>query len=391
MADDQGLPICLTFPCAPAPGARAVRHRVDIDVGWSVDTGHDEALERIAAALGGGASCMDALRAVLPGLRTWWQRARRETGSLIHSPDRAATWVSSEGTQRCCPAHGFVHPQQAAEHTRSVPHVAAVTGVAVRDLRAAVTGLGPVAQRAGSPPEPVDQLTAQAWECGLHPDWVAQVRTALAAEVRPAGAGPTGGPVSLGLLLAIWQTGADPKWLIRHQVDDDTRQWLAWTATDLDAEHPQAREAWLATGARRSDVVVLSEAGYQAHTAIQIAGTWRMSVPGTAKVMARWSELGYRPTAEQFGSVAGLGVGYPPGPPAVSAVERVAHALGAKRPTPAQRTAWAMDLIRCGTVPDTVAMLRASRRAGSAQSSAHPGAGVHRPPVRASADVRPRG
>ncbi len=387
MAGDHGLPLHLTFPCAPAPGARAVRHRVDIDLGWSVRTGHDEALERVAAALGGGATCIGALQAVLPGLRMWWQRAGRETGLGIRSPDHAATWVSSQGVLPCCPAAGFDDPHLAAAHVRDVPHVAAVTGVSRRDLRAAVTGLGPEAARAAALSESVDDLTADAWSCGLDPAWVQRVRTDLAAGDPTTDAAGVPRPISVELLLAIAQTGADPGWLSRHCGADDTLEWLAWTCTDLDADHPNARGQWLATGARRSDIVALSEAGYQAGTATEVARTWGLSVPGTAKLLARWCEVGYRPTATQFQSVAEVGVGYPPAPPAVSAVERVARALGVRRPTEAQRTTLAIALVRCGTVPDTVAMLRTSRAGDRGREPEQVDSGSPRARTRAHVDV----
>lgn len=364
MAGDPGLPISLMFPCSPAPGARAVRHHVEIQADWSVHTGHDEALERIAAAMGGGATCIGALKAVVPGLRAWWQRAHRQSGLLVRSPDHGATWASTDGTHRCCPAGGLTDPALAAAHVRDVPHVAAVTGVPVRDLRAAVTGLGqPTRDRAGSLPGRVDDLTAQAWACGLDPVWVDDVRRALTGP-DPGGAHQDAGLISHDLLLAIAQTGADPHWLARYRVDESARRWLAWTATDLDRAQQDARGRWLATGTRRSDIVALSEAGYQADTAVAVAHTWRMSIPGAAKLLARWSELGYRPTAAHFESVIDLGVGYLPGPPAVSAVERVARALGGTRSTVEQRTELAMALVRWGTVPDTVAMLRASHARG---------------------------
>ena len=68
----------------------------------------------------------------------------------------------------------------------------------------------------------------------------------------------------------------------------------------------------------------------------------------------------YRPAPEQLAWVGEEGVGFPPDPPAPSAVERVARALGARRPDTVERTELAIALARWGTVPHTVAALRST-------------------------------
>ena len=346
------LPLTATFPCRASAGGRATRHAVVIAPDWSVQTPHDEGLERIAAAFGGGVSCIPALRAVLPGFRMWWERATRRPGLLARSPDRGATWFSTEGALPCCPSRGFGDAAEAAAHCRGVPHVAAATRVPWRDLRNLVAGLGPAADP-GLPVGAGESLVEQAWGCGLHPSWVQGLRAELAA----AGfADPT-----LELVIAIAHKGAAVTWVAsttRSTMDPSTAPWAAWTQTELDRREPDARSDWMATGARRADIVRLSMSGYVSAAAQAVAHDWGISVPGAAQLLARWVGSGYTPDPKQLAWVGEEGVGFPPDPPAPSAVERVARALGRRHPDTAQRTELAIALARWGTVPDTVAVLR---------------------------------
>ena len=347
-----GLPLTATFPCRASVGTRPTRHEVTIEADWSVRTPHDEGLERIAAAFGGGVSCLPALRGIMPGLRMWWQRATRQTGLLARSPDRGASWFSLESALPCCPTRGFDDAAVAAAHCRHVTHVAAASRVNRRDLNALVTGLGPLADP-GPPEGAGDPLVDGAWACGLHSSWVLERRAELAAsgftEPTPE------------LLLALAHTDADVAWVAstsHGMTDPSTAPWVAWTCTELDHSEPSARRDWMATGARRADIVSLSMSGYSPVTAHAIADDWGISVPGAAQLLARWVGSGYRPAPEQLAWVGEEGVGFPPDPPAPSAVERVARALARRRPDTSERTALAIALARWGTVPDTVAILR---------------------------------
>jgi hypothetical protein len=346
------LPLTATFPCRASVGARSARHAVTIAPDWSVQTPHDEGLERIAAAFGGGVSCIPALRAVMPGFRMWWERATRQSGLLARSPDLGATWFGLEAILPCCPARGFDDAAEAAAHCRDIPHVAAASHVPGRDLRNLVSGLGPEADP--RPPEGRgDPLLEQAWACGLHPSWV----VGLLADLAAAGlAEPT-----LELVLAMAHTGADVAWVASTAggaTDPSMAPWVAWTQTDLDRREARARSDWMATGARRADIVRLSMSGYSPVEALAVAADWGISVPGAAQLLARWVGSGYRPAPEQLAWVAEEGVGFPPGPPSPSAVERVARALGWRRPDTGERTGLAIAIARWGTVPDTVAILR---------------------------------
>ena len=346
------LPLTATFPCRASARARSARHEVTIAPDWSVQTPHDEGLEQIAAAFGGGVSCIPALRAVMPGFRMWWERATRQAGLLARSPDRGASWFSLEAVLPCCPARGFDDALVAASHCRDVTHVAGASRVSARDLRHLVSGLGPRADP-GPPEGRGDPLVEQAWAHGLHSSWVLGQCSELAAAGIEE---PT-----LALVLAIAHTGADVAWVAstaRGTTDPSTAPWAAWTQTELDRREPGARSDWLATGARRADIVCLSMSGYSPVEAHAVAGDWGISVPGAAQLLGRWVRSGYRPAPEQLAWVGEEGVGFPPDPPAPSAVERVARALGWRRPDTGERTGLAIAIARWGTVPDTVAILR---------------------------------
>ena len=109
------------------------------------------------------------------------------------------------------------------------------------------------------PPEGAgDPLVEQAWDCGLHSRWVLGVRAGLLA------AGFT--EPTPELVLALAHTDADVAWVAStaHGVTDpSTAPWVAWTHTELDGREPSARRDWMATGARRVDIVSLSMSGYR--------------------------------------------------------------------------------------------------------------------------------
>jgi hypothetical protein len=369
---DRGLalPLTLTVPCRASPQARSTRHAVVIEPDWTFRTPHDEGLERIAVALGGGVSCLPLLRTTLPGFRTWWERARRMSGPLIRSPDRGSTWHCSDGVLGCCPRTGFADPHAAAAHARGVPHVVAATGAPRRPLQAKVTGL---ADRADPPAPPTpdgttpDPVSVAGWSCGLDPAWIDRVRTQMAST------GWTGFPVEdVTVLLALAQTGADPGWVVgtaqsvSTEPDPGLLRWLTWTATPLDRAEPAARAAWLRSGARRDDIVALSEAGYLPAAGEEVALGWGLSRPGAAQWLARWVGLGYRPDPADLAALHDLGLGYPPPPPARSAVERVLAMVGGRRVVGAggagggvpDLTDLAIEFVRCGNAQHTAAALR---------------------------------
>jgi hypothetical protein len=373
------LPLTLTVPCRASPRARSSPHPVVVETDWTVRTGHDEGLERIAVALGGGVSCLGLLRTTLPGFRTWWERAGRRAGPLIRSPDRGATWHCSDGVHGCCPGDGFADPHAAARHARGVAHVAAVTGAPRRQLQGMVTGLGdradPSAPSApdGKPPDP---LTVAGWSCGLDPAWTERVRAQMAA-----GDCPGQGIEDVTVLLALAQSGADPGWVLgtarstAAESEPGLLRWLAWTATQLDVANPAVRTAWLRTGARRDDIVALSEAGYLPSAVEEVAAGWGLSRPGAAQWLARWVELGYLPDPADLAALHDLGLGYPPQPPARSAVERVLAMVGGRRVVAARGargvpylTDLAVEFVRCGNAHDTAAAVRRREGLGSLPS-----------------------
>jgi len=377
------LPLTLTFPCRAAPTAPARRHPVVIRADWTVDTGHDEELERIAAALGSGVSCIPALAGVLPAFREWWRRARRQAGPQVRSPDRGRRWHCADGSFGCCPATGFADALAAATHAREARHVAAATCADRRHLVSLVAGLA----GAADPPPPdlpgadpqTRSLVQQAWAAGLPPDQVELARGPLARH---------GHDLDLDTLLGRLQTGADTHWLLTTvqavaaagRPDDpatgddlsggesppsgELLSWLAWTATALDALEPAARAEWLATGARRADILVLSDAGYRASAAASVADAWGISRPGAAQVLARWVSSGYRPHPAHLTSLREVGLAFPPGPPAPAAVDRLARLVGASPKDAGERTGLAVAIVRHGTLQGAAVALVRARDAG---------------------------
>jgi hypothetical protein len=357
---------------------------VVIHADWTVETGHDEELERIAAARGSSVSCIPALAGVLPAFREWWQRATRQAGPLIRSPDLGRRWHCTDGQFGCCPAAGFADARAAASHAREARHVAAATRADRRHLVGMVGGLG----SAADPPPPelpeadpqARSLVEQAWAAGIPPDRVAQAWHRFTGQ---------GHGLDLAALLGQVQTGANPDWLLAtaqavgaagsHDVaapgDDPAHgqslpapgllSWLAWSATALDAREPGARTDWLTTGARRADILLLSEAGYRAAAAEAVAEAWGISQPGAAQVLARWVANGFRPHAAHLTALREVGLTFPPGPPAPAAVDRLARLVGACATDLGERTGLAVAIIRHGTLQGAAVALVQARDTGA--------------------------
>jgi hypothetical protein len=368
-AQPLALPLRSAIPCRASEGAPAHRHPIVVRPDWSIDTGHDEELERIAAALGGGASCLRELRSMVPALRLWWERATRRAGLVIRSDDQGPVWRAIDGVRGCCPRAGFADPLAAAAHARDVGHVAAVARVdrvRLRRLVAAIEGPTDPPPPPTSDGRPLSAVAAAAWACGLHPGCLARFAEALPLH---------DGAEALAVLLALAQTAADPTWVRTSAAEELLRLperdpdglhahlvgllvWLAWTMTDLDREQPTARTSWLATGARRSDIVALSLAGYTADAAREIAEGWGITLPGAAQLLARWVERGLRPRPVELVDLRDSGLAFGPAPPAPAAVHRVADLLGIGGSDPATNTVIALAIARAGTVTGALLALQ---------------------------------
>lgn len=378
------LPVTTSYPCRPVGESRAHRHPVIVQADWTLVTGHDEGLERIAAAFGGRVTCLAELPPLTAALRVWWQRARRAGGPALRSRDEGTTWIPGDGRLACCAPSGYRDPGVAAAHFREPRHVAFATGAPRRQLAWLVAGLNgradPARPDVGDPDAggrgadgvrlrlgaaatacEVERtaLLDEAWACGLNPAWAEQVLGIL----EPAG------PVEVGTLLALAQTGADPRWVAataQATGDPGALTWLAWTPTELDDGARQARIDWMRTGSRRADITALSRAGYAPTEVETVARAWRISHPTAAQLMARWVARGYRPTGSALATIVEEGIGYPPGPPSPDAVAQAQIALLARGWGPLTErlgsTGVALALARWGAVPRTVAALERQAR-----------------------------
>ncbi len=379
-----GLPLTTSYPCRPVGESRAHRHPVVVQPDWSLATGHDEGLERIAAAFGGGVTCLAELPTLAGALRVWWQRARRVSGPAVRSSDEGTTWITGDGRLACCAPGGYRDPGVAAAHFREPRHVAIAQGVPRRQLAWLVAGLDGRADPARPDPQPPDAggagsgrvrarlgatstmheveraaLLDEAWACGLNPAWAQEMLGIL----EPAGL------VEVGTLLALAQTGADPRWVASTALatgEPGALTWLAWTSTELDDSARQARIDWMRTGSRRADITTLSRAGYAPTEVEAVARAWRISRPAAAQLMARWVARGYRPSGSALAAIVEEGIGYPPGPPSPDAVAQAQIALLARGWGPLTEklgsTGVALALARWGAVPRAVAAVERQAR-----------------------------
>jgi hypothetical protein len=263
-----------------------------------VDTPHDLELERVAAAFGGGCSCLVLVDVLVPALRAQFQhRARRPLPPLRRSA--SDTWWPSPRVPGCCQASHSA--AGAAAHLRSLSHhlrddrgsadvLAALTDAVVR----AHGGRREV-------PLPIDEAAAAA-RCVTHPLgvdtlWDAGIHPALVRAVHGAVVGAGGAPLPLDFYLGVACTRPDLGWvaatLQAAEVSDGSASaelatWLAWSATALDRAQPAARAAWLAIGLPRARLEELSRAGYAVEDLRRLDATTRRGLAGTADWLAAW-------------------------------------------------------------------------------------------------------
>jgi hypothetical protein len=296
-------------------------HPITIRADWSVEVPHDLDAERIAVALGGYCSCLELADKVVPAVALFAQRVtRRGPAGIGHVRGRG--WMVSEPNRLCgCARQWFTAAHVAAEHARSLRHLAAVHGLAEWQLerlaRAVEDAWGPLRKpppegwyAAGLVREPfgLDEL----WLAGVHPDTVARDVALVPGCTEPLPA---------WFYLGVEFHRPDRDWLaatLAHCPDPDVATWLAWSDEASEATS-DACGRWLELGLRRSDLEVLLSARVPLELAHDVADRTRRTPTQAARLLAAWAKARCLPTAAHVALLdrCGLGSTYQPSGPAV--------------------------------------------------------------------------
>lgn len=319
----------------PAPGGEALvvqvecrttrsatrgrRHPVTIRPDWSVDTPHDLAAERVAAALGAYCSCLELVDSVVPALREGTQLlARSAFPALVHHGPRGWGVAPVDGCP--CRQRLWPGPAPAAEHARSARHLAVRHSAPRARLARLLTDVEEAYGAAEVPPRPRGEHAAlvrepggvaELWRAGVHPARVAQWWTR-------AGLGE---PLPVRFYLGLAFGGTPPDWVfttLARCPDPDVAVWLAWGAGLADPEDPDACAEWLQLGVPRPLVEGLVRAGVtRASVRLVAEGSW-LPVRTVAVRVAHWVRAGCTPGAEEFALLERYGLAdYRPSAPAL--------------------------------------------------------------------------
>jgi len=283
-------PLTFEIECLTSRSARrGGRHAVTLRGDGTLETSHDLAAERVAAAFGGYCSCVDVVDVALPALaEVVGLLTRRVRPDLRRRVD--GRWSVSKSVACECP-RGFASAATAAQHARSTRHLAARHRIPERLTRLLVDGARTVLP---APEQLMADLTLQArvrepgglarlWAAGLHPDDIAEW-AALAGAVDE--------PLPSSYYLGVAYGGASTEFLaatLPARPDGETAAWLAWLPLEL--QRPECR-ALLAAGLPRQDVVSLLEAGEAPERLAAVAEECGLAPVVVSRLVAVWSRAG---------------------------------------------------------------------------------------------------
>ncbi len=301
---------CLASPTAVA----GPRHPVVIHDDWSVGTPHDLEAERVAVGLGGYYSCLELVDRTLPRLRgrldritrTGRARPRRYTDRHWRAPD--------DERMPCCRATTFSSVRRVAEHLRSPRHLAALLDAPAWQLETLVRAIAAACRPELGDSAPESRFVREArgledlWQAGIHPREVPGMAGWVSASVME--------PLPVTYFEGIAYSGQAADWLaevVAARPDADTAAWLAWLPRPASSGVRRAAARWLGFGLRREDFLSALDHGVDPAEVPDAARATGWSEHRTARAVVAWARADCRPTPEQLGVVARLGVDAVPG------------------------------------------------------------------------------
>ncbi len=335
-------------------------HPIRIHADWSVETPHDLAAERIAAAFGGYTSCLELVERVVPAVARAMPLLARRAPLPLRRAEDDRTWVVPPLRGCRCSHPTFGSARSAGIHLRSTPHLSRQLGVAAEPLEVlldAVRGASDLLDVRRLPAYDAatralvleDSGVDELWDAGIHPAEIA----ALAAPARVVAGG-----LPVAYFLAVRYGSADLGWVERtvaRRPDPAVATWLAWTP----AGHHLVREEvgdWLALGLSRRQVEAVVAEGVPPGAAAGLASASGRSEHAAAVDLSGWAAAGCHPTVAHVLLLDRHGVGRDHRP-ARAAVDNLTT-IAARHPDPPDRTELGVLLALAGT---TVAVERALR------------------------------
>ncbi|MFT4263463.1 MAG: hypothetical protein QM572_08790 [Nocardioides sp.] len=361
----DGSPLQLSVECRTSRNASRGRpHWIRIHADWSVETPHDLAAERVAAAFGGFTSCLELVDDVIPAVaRSMGLLSRREPLPVQRRDGRSWHVKRIRG---CCSAANFTTVQNAGDHLRSPAHLARQYGVAVRGLKAVLEAVNDASDairldRVLEQHPGVGGLVLEGsgirdlWAAGIHPSEIPAM-AAHAVGVREA--------LPVSYFVGLRYAGTDPDWLARtivHRPDPMVASWLAWTSVQSSLACDDVG-SWLAMGVGRQEIEALTAAMIGPGEAVDLATATHRATRSAARILAVWGTAGCRPSADQISLLDRHGIGDHVRPSA-AAIDLLVKRARPYEPVPS-RTELAVMLALTGSAHDVeVALSQGVRRA----------------------------
>lgn len=358
--------ITVTVACGGKTG-RSGRHKVTIGTDWSVETGHDLELERIASAFGSTISCVDLADRRLPCVRQVWLHRQRLVPPGIRR-SRSGVWEVTEPARGCgCLVGGatWQRPDGAAAHVRTLQHWARAFGVDVaacnrlivsieRATGAAFDGVRRVWPRSEAVHHHLD--FAWLWEVGLAPEEVERIHAGL-------GLGEALTPIGY---LYVSSSGAPLEELLPYAADG--AEAVCWAASSW-LEHrtltPDARREWFLSRLHWRLISALASGPFTLADVRELAAATGKSLNQSADLLASWLAAGCHPSLAEVIEVCRL-VPHGRQAPASGALDAMANGVGAHQLT---RIEMGQILVAAGTPTTAIALVaRGVRSLGAAVS-----------------------
>lgn len=353
MADDLPFAESVTFSvlCRTTRGRGGRPHPVTLHPDGTVETPHDLAAERVAAALGGYLTCLHLVDRYVPSLRDLMGPLLRSRPPGI---ERAgdARWRPTDRPAGCsCRDRVWADPGGAAAHLRDLPHWAVRHGVPVAEARRWYAQLEPELD-VRPPVVALSDVVQESdggewlWEAGIHPDTVRLIHSRLGLDE----------PMRALTYLQIVLGQAPTTWLAPFaRFSADTVTWAVATYDELDRRSPDDRRAWLDVGLGRGLTLELRGGPYQPADVRLLAQRTGLSPVRAGRLLAEWLAAGGAPTLDQLTEVCRLEVGrLAPNRAAIAELRR-RDPVAAKALTD---TDLGLVLVQAGTVPAAVSVLR---------------------------------
>lgn len=353
-----------TFPAATAitiqvacggQSGKSGRHPVTVRPDWSVETGHDLELERIAAAFGSRTACVDLADRRLPCLRQLWlHRQRVAPPGIKRTRDGHWEVVSPVHGCGCVPREaGWQRPEEAAAHLRTLHHWARAFGADVGacnrlivSIERATGGVFDGLRRTWPRSAAVSHHTdlAWLWDVGLDPDDVERMHSGLRL----------GEPMAAIGYLYVASSGAPLEELAPYATDG--AEAVCWAASSW-LEHgevtPAERREWYLTGLHWRLISALIAGPYTLADVRMVAASTGKSLNSAAEVLRDWRAAACEPTVAQVIQCCAF-VPHGRQAPSIGAVDAVWAAAGRQR---LSRTEIALVLVVAGTPTTAKALI----------------------------------